>query len=187
MSVLNNNTILSGFEALGQRLKLGRDVEILVVGGAAGVLTELLPDSWTTADVDAFHCHLPQDREAVMAAAEEACRELSLPADWLNDWGGKYAWTLPDNWKSRRVLVGQFGRLRVYAVSRLDLIAMKFIAHRTEDLEHLALLCVTEDDKKFVRSYLDWLEGQYPAGMFPEEAGKTAMARQYLENWVGAL
>jgi len=181
--MLDKNTILSGFVALGQRLKLSRHVEILIVGGAAGVLTGLLPAQWTTADVDTLDCQLPQDREAVLAVAEVVCRDLSLPADWLNDWGGLYAWTLPDDWMSRRVPIGEFGQLHVYAAGRSDLIAMKFIAHRERDLEHLQLLNVTEDDKTFVRSYLDHLKERYPAGRFPDHAGKVAMATQYLENW----
>jgi hypothetical protein len=178
MSVLDNKTILTALAALDQKLKLDRDVELLIVGGAAGVLTGLLPAAWTTADVDMLHCDLPSDREAVLDAAADVCRELSLPANWLNDWGGLFAWTLPDDWKSRRVLVGEFYRLRVYAVGRLDLIAMKFIAHRERDLEHLTQLNVTVDDKDFDGRYLNNLDRSNP-----DYAGTIAMARTYLEGW----
>ena len=108
---------------------------------------------------------------------------LSLPADWLNDWGGLYAWTLPDDWESRRVFIGAYGRLRVYAVSRLDLIAMKFIAHRPGDLEHLDRMAVTREDLEFARTYLDSMADRYLPGRHPTEAGKIEMARQYVEAW----
>lgn len=184
MSELGNDMILSSFVALGQKLNgLDHNIELLLVGGAAGVLTGLLPAAWTTSDVDTMHCHLPKDEDDVLDAAAEVCRDLSLPADWLNSWKRLHGWTLPDEWMSCRVLVGEFGRLIVYAVSRSDFIAIKFIAHRQKDLDHLALLGVTADDKDFVRRYLDCLEERYPVARYPVEAGKIAMAKQYLENW----
>src|SRR5205085_4507326 len=127
---------------VGMRLRLVRDVEILIVGGAAGVLTGELPAAWTTADVDVIHYRLPQDREDVLIAAADAGRELSLPANWLSEDAGLYAWTLPDGWETRRVRIDAFGRLHVHAASRLDLIAMKFTAHRERDLEHLVRMDV---------------------------------------------
>jgi hypothetical protein len=107
----------------------------------------------------------------------------TLPTGWLNDWGGLFAWTLPDDWKKRRTLIAQFGRLKVYAAGRLDLITMKFIAHREADLEHLKLLNVTADDKAFVRSCLDTLDSRYPADRHPDYAGRIAMAKEYLHSW----
>jgi hypothetical protein len=180
---LNSGTILGALAALARHLKLQRDVEILLVGGSAGVLINALPADWTTADVDTIHFRAAEDRDAVLDAAEAAGHELSLPADWLNDWGGLFAWTLPDDWESRRVFIGTFGRLRVYAVSRQDLIAMKFIAHRPGDLEHLERMDVTHDDLEFVRRYLNSLADRYPPGRHPVEAGTIAMARQYADAW----
>ena len=183
MAVLDNGSIRNAFSRLGQRLRSERDVEILIVGGAAGVLTHELPPAWTTADVDAFYFELAKDREAVLSAAEEVGRELKLPSDWLNDWGGKSRWTLPDEWKSRRILIGAFGRLRVYAVSRIDLISMKFIGHREHDLEHLRELKVTSSEKAAVGEYLEVLAERYPAGRHPEKAGRIELAKLYLDNW----
>jgi hypothetical protein len=183
MKVLNDGTIRNALAKLGERLRLERDVEILIVGGAAGILTGQLSSALTTEDVDAIHFQLAQDREAVLDAGEEVGKELKLPADWLNDWGGKYEWTLPDNWRCRRIEVGIFDRLRVYAVGRIDLISMKFIGHREHDLEHLRDMKVKSDEKVLVGQYLDVLAERYPAGRYPEEFGKTQMARLYLNNW----
>lgn len=66
----------------------------------------------------------------------------------------------------------------MYAASRVDLIAMKFVAHREGDLEHLSLMKVTTDELSFVREYLDML-----AERCPNEMGRIEMARQYVEAW----
>jgi hypothetical protein len=183
MRVLDDNTIKTALAKLGERLGTARRIEILIVGGAAGVLIKARPAAWTTADVDAIDFRLPQDRDLVLDTAAVVGRELSLPADWLNDWSTLYAWTLPDDWKSRRVPVGAFGMLDVFAASRFDLIAMKFIAHRPGDLEHLERMNVTAGDLEFVRGYLDAMARSYPAGRYPTEAGKIAMGREYLKSW----
>ena len=55
---------------------------------------------------------------------------------------------------TRRVFIGQWGRLRVWAVSRTDLIAMKVLAGRAQDLEDLRDLRPSPADAGFVREYL---------------------------------
>lgn len=175
--VLNDNVIRIALAKLGQRLHLNRDVEVVLVGGAAGVLSGLLPPAWTTADVDVIRCRLPEDRDEVLRAAAEVGRELSLPPSWLSEDVGLFAWTLPDDWESRRVAIGRFGRLHVYAAGRLDLLAMKFVAHRERDMEHLAQMKVTQEDLAFVRRYLDELS------LRTNEAGRIEMARRYVDAW----
>ncbi len=53
--------------------------------------------------------------------------------------------------------IGTFGRLRVCAVSRPDLIAMKVLAGRDQDLDDLGFMRVRADDVRFVLEYLDTL------------------------------
>lgn len=176
--MLGNEIMREAFGAMGAHLVLDHDVEILVVGGAAGILLGELPASWTTQDVDLVHCRLAKDRDAVLDAAAAITQQLSLPPGWMNDFGGLYAWTLPQDWISRRVSIGTYGRLRVYAVGRRDLIAMKFVAHRTRDVEHLALLHVTPDELEFTRHHLDRLLAD-----FPEHQGQLELAREIVSTW----
>ncbi len=176
MAILNDGGIRLALASLGKRLRLDRDVEILLVGGAAGVLIGELPAGWTTADVDVIHSPLPQDRDDVLRA--DAGRELSLPPSWLSEDVGLYEWTLPEGWGMRRVQIGVFGPLRAYAASRLDLIAMKFIAHRERDLEHLVQFRVRPEELQFVQGYLDSLALSHPG-----EIGRIEMARQYVNGW----
>jgi hypothetical protein len=164
---------------MGKHLKLDRDVEILVVGGAAGVLTGELPGSWTTGDVDVLHCRLPQDRDDVLDAAAAVTDALGLPrGGWMNDFGGLHAWTLPHDWETRRVLIDRYAHLHVYAVGRLDLMAMKFLAGRTRDLEHLHQLAVTSDEKCVVKSMLTRSRVDHP-----EHADRIDLAMMILEEW----
>jgi hypothetical protein len=178
MLPLNAANIRSALAALGARLAADHPVHIFIVGGAAGVLLGALPAAWTTADVDMVHVHLPRDRDDVLAAAAEAARELSLPPGWLSEDVGLFAWTLPRGWQDRVVEVGSYAQLRVFAVSRLDLIAMKFLAHRERDLEHLEQMRVTATDLAFARRHLDVLAES------GEEPSQVAMARRYVEAWV---
>jgi hypothetical protein len=180
---LDDAVIREALAHVGASPLLRRDVEISIVGGAAGILIHALPHGWTTSDVDAIHFKLAQDRDAVLDAAGEVAAQFQLPADWLNDWGGLFAWTLPDDWQTRRVHVGRFGRLDVYAVSRRDLIAMKFLSHRPSDLEHLNQLNLAPDDLQFVSRYLEVLAQRFPSGAYPSEAGKIGMAVQYVRSW----
>ena len=178
MGVLDTKAVRSALAQTGARLRLSRDVEILIVGGAAGMLTGELPATWTTADVDVIRCHLPQDRDAVLDAAAQAGRILRMPPSWLSEDVALYAWALPKDWERRRIRVGQFGRLRVYAIGRQDLIAMKFLAHRARDLEHLVQMEVTPSELRTMQIFLDELSSAHP-----EEAARIAMARQYVAAW----
>jgi hypothetical protein len=183
MAKLGNSMILKAFSALGARCTPDHEIEILLVGGAAGLLIRALPAAWTTADVDLLHVSAAEDRDAVLEAAADVARQLSLPNDWLNDWSSLFSWTLPDQWQKRRLHVGTFGRLIFYAASRLDLIAMKFMAHRPQDLEHLEQMKVRSDDLDFVRIYLDALARLYREGRDSEKARQIEMARQYVDGW----
>lgn len=90
---------------LGARFAYPIDVELLLVGGAAGMLSD----------------------------------------------------ALPRDWRSRRVWVGMWGRLRVFSIGRSDLVAMKVLAGRPQDVEDLRALRLTGDDVDFVRRYLGTL------------------------------
>lgn len=175
---LDSETIRFALRRLGERLGTGGPIEILIVGGAAALLTGQLPGSVTTGDVDVMQVRPPDDAE-LLEAAGKLGRELGLPPYWLNrDDVGLYRSSLADGWESRRVPVGTFGRLRVDAVARIDLIAMKFMAHRPTDREHLKELNVTADELEFVDRYLDRMaaEGR-------EDAGKIDMARAYVRDY----
>src|ERR1041385_9230536 len=171
MAILNRSIILQALGEVGRELRA--DVSILVVGGGAGVLTRQLPEVWTTSDVDAVEFRPPNEIEEVLRAAAVVTRKLSLPANWLNSEAGLYLHDLPEDWETRRVFIGDFGRLHVWALGRLDLIATKFYAHRPIDRLHLTTMKVTTAELQFVRSYLN-AKG---------DDSKAAKARAYVDAW----
>lgn len=174
---INNEILDEALRRLAKQFDWHCDVEILLVGGAAGMVTGLLPPERTTIDCDVIHYFPEQAWAAVERTAELVGRELGLSPHWLNSHVQIRSDCLPDGWKSRRIFVVSHGRLLIYAISRIDLIAMKFIAHRAQDLEDLLALKVTEEDRVFVQQYLKQLKKKGTTAKEIEEAGI------YLENW----
>jgi hypothetical protein len=152
---MNTTVIELALQRLGETFIYHADVELLLVGGAAGMVTGVLPPSRTTTDCDVMVCAPARAMEAVERAAEVVAAEMGLSERWLNSDVQIRLDALPDGWESRRVLAGSWGRLRVWAASRVDLIAMKVLAGRAQDLEDLRVLRVRQDDVVFVRRYLD--------------------------------
>lgn len=158
---LDHSELEAAFAALGAGLDWPSDVEIVVVGGAALALTGLLPRR-VTVDCDVA-LHTPRAAWSALArAAAQVAVSLGLPADWLNPETETLAHRMPDGWRDRATEIGRYGSIRVVALGRRDLIAMKFIAGRAADLEDLGALGVTATEGEFVRAYLRDLERKHP-------------------------
>lgn len=173
MPKLGNDIILQALKRVGQRLSSPTSVRILIVGGAAAVLTKQLPAAWTTSDVDVMQFDPPREIDHILDVAGQVGRELSLPPLWLNSEVGLWRSSLADGWKSRQVRVGVFGALEVNAISRKDLVAMKFMAHRPEDLQHLRLMALSREEFDFVHEYLIVMTDRHEAGRI--ERAKLAL------------
>lgn len=154
---MQTNTIEQALRLLGERVRYHTEIEILLVGGAAGMLTNQLGQNRVTTDCDVM-VYLPEHAmTAVEQAAEQVAKELELSLTWMNSNVQLRVDALPDGWDDRKQLIGVFGRLRVDAISRPDLIAMKVLAGREQDLEDLDMMRVRRDEIPFVRAYLDAL------------------------------
>ena len=173
---MNASAVEQALSTLGKRFSHHTEVELLLVGGAAGMLTGLLPPARTTIDCDVM-VYVPEDAMgAVESAALQVAGELGLGETWLNSNVQLRRDALPDDWETRRILIGTWGRLRVFAVSRIDLIAMKVLAGRPQDLEDIHSMKPRRDDVEFVRRYLDGLPAK---GTMLNE---IAEARELLES-----
>jgi hypothetical protein len=166
-------SILDALKATGSRLGRGPDMQVLIVGGAAGLLTGQLRPERTTADVDVLNIEPSKEDQALFDAAAEVGREMGLPNDWLNGEAGLYREALSPRWRDRRVLIGRFGRLTVYAAGRIDLLAMKFYAGRTQDIQDLVDLRPTPRERQTVRRQIARLGG----------GGKVLRALQRIDHW----
>lgn len=173
---MNTTAVTRALEKLGERFSYYTEVELLLVGGAAGMLTGLLPPGRTTADCDVMAYVPEESMGAVENAAEQVARELGLAATWLNSNVQLRRDALPDDWQTRRIWIGTWGQIRVSAVSRVDLIAMKVLAGRAQDLEDIHSMKPRRDDVEFVLRYLDGLAAK---GTTPEQ---IAEARDVLES-----
>ena len=116
---------------------------MVLIGGAAGVLSGALPASRTTVDCDVLEVSPPEVFDLCRYHADEVARRFQIAPQWLDASAHALAHLMLPGWRDRLVAVGTFGSLQVLAVSRLDLIALKAIAGRAEDLEDLHSLAVT--------------------------------------------
>jgi len=154
---MNTSTVEQALRRLGELLEYHTEIELLLVGGAAGMITGLFDRGHVTFDCDVMDYAPKEAMGAVEQAAELVANELGLAPDWLNSHVQLRTDALPNGWRTRQVLVGVFGKLRISAASRPDLIAMKVLAGRDQDIGDLQELRVREDDVEFVRRYLDTL------------------------------
>jgi hypothetical protein len=175
---MNTSAVEQALAALGRRFSFHGEVDLLLVGGAAGMLTGLLPASRTTTDCDVMVYAPESAMDAVERAAAEVAGALGLAANWLNSDVQIRRDVLPEDWRSRRVFVGSWGLLRVFAASRIDLIAMKVLAGRPQDLEDLRSMRPRSDDLEFVRRYLDHL---LATGTSAEEVSDARVVLDSLE------
>lgn len=167
---MNMQTLETALRGVGQKLDPGKEVEILLVGGAAGMVTGVLSPDRVTTDCDVMVC-LPHDAlAAVESAAEEVAREMELASDWLNSNVQIRRDALPDGWETPKQWVNRYGPLNVCAASRIDLIAMKVLAGRDSDIEDLDAMKVRREDLDFVRAYLDKLAAKGTKRQQIEEA-----------------
>jgi len=177
---LGAEKIKSAFARIGQLLDTTFEVELLLIGSAAALVAGILDDSAiATQDCDVLQ-YSPQDiLGKIELLAETVGGELDLPKNWLNsDVQIRLSPDmLPDGWESRKVAIGPFGKLKVFAVGRIDLIATKFLAHRPADLEHLESFKVTGDERKFAERYLLEL------GNKGESQANIADALEVVKSW----
>ena len=153
---MDASILIRALSRTGELLQANGPVEILLIGGAAGMITTVLDGSRTTADCDVLRCHPPEAMPALEQAARLAASELDLPDGWLSNQAGHLD-VLPDRWRGRRKHVGTWGLLTVYAAGHRDLLATKFYANRPQDREDIQAMGPTLEDRAFVRTYLTML------------------------------
>ena len=140
-------------------------VEVLLVGGGAAMVTGLLAPERVTLDCDVMVVTPPEALHLLESAADRVGRELGLPSRWFNADVQIRRDLLPAGWRTRRVAVATWSGIRFHAASRIDLIAMKIVAGRDQDIEDLRAMVVDRHDESFLRSHFVRLEksGTSPA------------------------
>jgi hypothetical protein len=143
-------------QRLGEILSVEAEIEILLIGGAAGMLTDQFSPSRTTTDCDVIRYNPADSQERVLDAAKRVAAEYQLPEAWLNSKAMQLD-ILPDGWQFRKVHVDTFDSLKVYALSRKDLLATKFYAGHPRDVEDIDAMQPDADELAFAGTYLNML------------------------------
>ncbi|TVQ53111.1 MAG: hypothetical protein EA377_08755 [Phycisphaerales bacterium] len=135
-------------------------VDLLIVGGAGGLLAGYLPPGRTTQDCDVM-VWSPADARAtdlwrqLDEIARSVADEFDLPPDWLNRGAGVFEHRLLPGWTERRIVLIEHGPVRFSSPSRVDYLALKLFAGRDVDLDDVLTMRITRDEAAFVRRTLE--------------------------------
>ncbi len=181
--------ILAALRMTGERLDWPGVVEIVIAGGAAGMMLGVWAHERVTEDCDIVDMTPAiQPRSAVMRAAKETAEALGWSPDWLNDHFMTFGSldTLPARWRDRCQPIGVFRKLRVISLGRRDLLAMKLYAGRPQDVEDLRNQeeSFTVDDMRFMREYLDSLKKPWRKHIKAEQLARAYRLLAVLESEV---
>ncbi len=159
----NRQQLLAALRLLGDKLEaIGQHAELSLVGGAAGMLTYQLDYDLLTRDCDVMLC-VPKDLlSKIECIAWEVADELKMDPHWLNSDTQLTSDNLPEGWEARRIWIGDYGALKLMAASRLDLIAMKVVAGRPQDLRHLRQIKPERHELAFARQHLTIVRERNP-------------------------
>src|SRR4051812_28847365 len=102
---MNRTELDTGLRRLCERFHWHRSVEVLMVGAAAGMLTNQLARDRVTVDCDIIK-YVPEDALGrVELLAEAVGKEMGLPENWFNSHIALRADLIPDGWQSRRIWI----------------------------------------------------------------------------------
>jgi hypothetical protein len=130
--LLDRETLANAFAALNDELRrAGVRADVYVFGGAAMILAYGVERA--TRDVDAvFEPHGP-----VIEAAQRVADREGLPRWWLNEQASAYLPSSPDD---QAAPVWDGSHLRVAGASLEQMVALKAVAARAQDLDDLRVL-----------------------------------------------
>jgi len=154
MSDLDGSALTEALHRLGELLQA--PIEIYVIGGSSGLLSGELEGSRTTGDCDVVQWRPEEAWEQVENGASKVAEELGLPETWLNNDCRIFRNQLALGWRDRCEAV-TFGTVRVYLLSRRDLIAAKAATGRPQDFSDLVALKPTPEEIAFAHAHLDRL------------------------------
>ena len=166
---LTRDTLWSALAALGRRTH--RPVSIVLGGSAALILSETLKRPTDDGDVVSSEPDLGQ----LQALIREIADEEQLPPGWLNGSIQSYTYVLPPDYHNRLVALPPFGHLRVWLLSRRDVVLMKVVGLRPRDVADLKAIAPTVEELAFVRGQLSRIGAKEPE--------KASTMRAFLDEW----
>jgi len=153
---MDESEITTALRRLGE---LGVEGRFILAGSAAAILGDWL--SRATMDVDVIVSE-PKPSE-ISKQVQEVSEEMGLPADWLNDAATAWRDYLPSDFLGRIERIATFGDLGVFRLARQDLVLLKLIGLRPQDLEDLREMEPTEEELRFAKGQLERIAVMDPA------------------------
>lgn len=189
MEPLTHHSLLDAFHQLASRLAAIRPVripvELLLVGGAAGVLAGYLPRQRTTRDCDVMVWSPPEELvwSELERLADEIGGERAMPPHWLNRAAGVFEHRLLPAWKHRRIEVMSHSALRLFVPGRVDYMAMKLLAGRDVDLDDVLAMAMTAAEAEQIRAaFTAWDPSHFAAGTIPGAIEQLKAIRAALDD-----
>jgi hypothetical protein len=105
----------------------------------------------------------------------EVADEEQLPPGWLNGSIQSYTYVLPPDYRDRLVALPPFGHLRVWLLSRRDVILMKVFGLRPRDVADLKAIAPRVEGLAFVRGQLSRIGAKEPE--------KASAMQAFLAEW----
>jgi hypothetical protein len=134
-------------------------VNLLIAGGAS-LICQNIPIT-ATKDIDAIPFKSQLNTNDLAPYIIKISQKFGLTKDLINDYFYSFSYSLPDDYGDRLVVVYKGKKLIAYAISLIDLLIMKFMAHRDKDREHiLAIIKLKKPDLSFVEKHLIVLENK---------------------------
>lgn len=154
---MDGKSILSSLKKVGKLITADGNIDLVLIGGAAGILTNQFPGDRVTTDCDIIHLVPIESLADIENAARVVAEEDLLQEGWLNAKAMSLN-VLPDGWDSRKIEIATFGHLRVFSLSRLDLIATKFYGGSARDRMDILSMNPTPDELAYAKNYLYFMK-----------------------------
>ena len=137
--------------ALSKALPENEQRRLYICGGAA--LNLLGISGRETADIDVLD---PKLDDIIKDAGAEVAREFGLSEKWLNNGPASLLRDLEPGWKERAVLAFSDEKLKVFSLSRQELINSKLWAacDRLQDIADMVFLAPTEAELEKARQWV---------------------------------
>ena len=130
---------------------LNEPLEIIICGGAAGILSHGY--SRATMDIDIVNS-IPK-LSTVESAIINIAEKYEISKKWLNDGVKGFVDYLPDDFRKRIIAIeGNFKFLKVFTLSKIDLLIMKLAAFRPEDLKDIELMEIGKNELSLIKTTL---------------------------------
>lgn len=153
MTFINSKSITAILDSLNLELKASKvSRDLRVFGSGALMLLNIAEQTRETVDLDMLS---PTGDMDLLRASEAVATKHGLDNEWLNSMGSRFVKYLPVQWEARLKLVYSGSNLKVYSLSREDLLLTKAKAFynrdERDDLEDLLALSnsLEEIEKNF--------------------------------------